>query len=211
MHILNLAVGHLVARQLRDGEEVIPVLVVFLAQRRLRLHIDSAVFGFALALRRTNRHAQSATGAIFRRDLQGVFQIREFTPLGNCRLEAFGSMIGDVAVVNLGANNGVRANHDALAALNAELLVPHRNFQRNIPLLPLCGTSGEGAVDWHGADRDQVAVAGNHQAFDVADKLRRVGRHYRPHLELRGSAGGQFHFMQVLQRGIHGRKVLADD
>ena len=95
LRVLHLAVRELLARQLRDGQEVVPVLVVLLAQRRLRLHVDGAVLGFALALGRAHRDAQSAAGAIFRRDLQGVLQLGEFAPLGNRSLEALGRMIDD--------------------------------------------------------------------------------------------------------------------
>src|ERR1039457_4926788 len=97
-------------------------------------------------------------------------------------------MIGGGGIVDLGADDRVWANHDALAALDAKLLVPHRNFQRDVSLLPLRGAGGEGPVDGHGADRDEVAVAGNHQAFDVAHKLGSVGWHRRARLALSRSA-----------------------
>ncbi len=182
--VLHLAVRELLARELGNLQEVVPVLVVLLAQRRLRLHVDGAVLGLALALGRADRDAQPATGAIFRRHLQRVLQLGEFAPLGDRRLEAFGRVIDAAGIVNLGANDGVRANHDALAALDAQLFVPHRNFQRDVALLPLRGSRGEGAVDRHGADRDLVAVAGDHQRFHVAHEVGSVRRNRRTNIEL---------------------------
>ena len=182
--VLHLPVRELLARELGDLQEVVPILVVLLAQRRLRLHVDGAVLGLALALGRADRDAQSASGAIFRRHLQRVLQLGELAPLGHCRLEAFGSVIDAAGIVDLGANDGVRANHDALAALDAQLLIPHRNFQGDVALLPLRGTGGEGAVDGHRADRNLVAVTIDHQRFHVAHEVGSIGRDRRTNIEL---------------------------
>src|SRR5271167_2619489 len=108
----------LVTREFGNLEKVIPVLIVLLAQFWLRLHVDGAVLGLALALGRADRDAQPAPGAIFRRHLQRVFQLRKFAPLGDRRLEAFGSVIDSTGIIDLGANDGMRTNHDAFAALD---------------------------------------------------------------------------------------------
>ena len=49
----------------------------------------------------------------------------------------------------------------------------------------LRGAGGEGAVDGQGADRELIAVAGDHQRLDVAHEVRRVGRNRRAEIELR--------------------------
>ena len=105
----------------------------------------------------------------------------------------------------------MRANHDALAALDAQLLVPHRNFQRDVALLPLRGSGGEGAINGQRADRNQVAVTVDNQRFHVAHEVRRVRRNRRTDVELRRDRGRDLHFVQVFERGIHGGEVLAHD
>src|SRR5208337_1185021 len=97
----------LFARELGNLQEVFPELVVLLAQRRLRLHVDGAVLGFALALRGTNRDTQPASGAIFRRNLQRVLQLGELAPLGDSRLEAFRRVIDRAGIVNLSPDDRV--------------------------------------------------------------------------------------------------------
>ena len=48
--------------------------------------------------------------------------------------------------IDLLADDGVRADHDALAALDAQVGFPDRDVQRDVALLPLRGAGGEGAV-----------------------------------------------------------------
>src|SRR5947199_136005 len=49
-------------------------------------------------------------------------------------------------VVDLGPYAGVRANVNAFAALDAQLLVPHRDLGGDVPLLPFRGADRKRAV-----------------------------------------------------------------
>src|SRR5271165_4741846 len=57
LRVLHLRVRDLFAPEFWNRQEVLPVLVVLLANRRLRFHVDGLVLGLALALRRAHRHA----------------------------------------------------------------------------------------------------------------------------------------------------------
>ena len=81
------------------------------------------------------------------------------------------------------ANHGVGTDQDALAALDADFFVPHRNLERDIALFPLCGGAGESAVDRHGAYRQVVAFAGDHLGEHFLDELRSFFRHRAPQVE----------------------------
>ena len=174
--VFHLPVRELLTRELWDLLEVIPPLVVLLAQRRLGLHVDGAMLGLALALRGTDRNAQAASGAIFRRHLQRVLQLGELAPLRHRRLESLRLVIDIAGIEDLGTNDRVRTNHNALATLDAQLLVPHRNLQRDVALLPLRGSCGESAVNRQRAHWNQVALTVDDQRFHVTHEVRRVGR-----------------------------------
>ena len=60
-----------------------------------------------------------------------------FFHFGFALLNVAGALASRALVVHLGADHRVRAHQHALAALNAEFLVPHRNHLGNIALLPL--------------------------------------------------------------------------
>src|SRR5262249_12071504 len=113
---------------LGDLEEEIPVGGFTLPDGWLRDHVDRLVLHFALALGGTDLDAEGAAGAIFGGDLQGVLAILHVLPAGGCGLEGGRHGRGRVAVedagvVDFGADYSVRADEDALAALDAELLV----------------------------------------------------------------------------------------
>ncbi len=120
LQVLDLRVRKLGAVHFRQREEELPVFALGLAQRRLRRHVDGLLAGVALALHRANFDADRAAGAIFRSHLQRVALLLHAPPLRLGPLERGGSLVGQHAVVHLGANHGVRANHDALAALDAQ-------------------------------------------------------------------------------------------
>ena len=62
------------------------------------------------------------------------------------------------AVVNLDADDGVRANHRALAALDADLRIPRRDLECQVSFLPFRCARGERPVAGEGADRQFVAA-----------------------------------------------------
>ena len=64
--------------------------------------------------------------------------------------------------VDLGADGGVRADQHALVALDAERPRPRREFPGRCCASPTARCRWEGAVDGKAADRQIVAVAGDH-------------------------------------------------
>src|SRR5262249_3162358 len=153
-------VGELGAIDFGEVEEVLPVFALGLAQRWLRLHVDGFVAGVALAFYRADVDADGATGAVFRSDLESVVVVLHALPLGLSPLEGCRGFIAEFGRVDLGADDGVRADHDALAALDAEVLIPDGDELRDVALLPLRGACGEGAARGNCADGELVAAAG---------------------------------------------------
>ena len=68
----------------------------------------------------------------------------------------------------------MRTDKGTDGALDAELLVPHRDVYRNVALLVLRCGGREGAVDRHGGNRQIVAEAGDDWTSNLLDKLRSV-------------------------------------
>ena len=178
LDVLHLGGRKQLAVGFGKAEEEIPIGGFGFAQRRLGHHIDGAVLDFALALGGADFDAEGAAGAIFGRDLKGVLAILHVLPARGDGFEAGGRVAQVAIVVDLGADHGMRADQDALAALYAEGLVPHGDFEGDVALLPLRGGGGEGAVDGHGADREIVAIAGDDLGEHVA--ARRPGRRRGP-------------------------------
>src|ERR1017187_132101 len=104
------------------------------------------MLGLTLRLGRANFNAQSAARAILRRHLERILHFLEFFPARRSRLESGRGVSEQCRLINLGANYGVRANQHALAALDTESFLPYRDFQRDIPFLPLRGGAGEGSI-----------------------------------------------------------------
>ena len=129
----------LILRRSNSGsvEEEIPVVALRHAQRRLRPHVDGLELGLGLVFRRADVHAQRAAGAIFRRDLQREFQALEFRHARVHALECRRRAVQFRRLINLRADRRVRADRHALQALDADLLVPDRDLQREIALFVL--------------------------------------------------------------------------
>ena len=110
LYVLDLGERKLVARNLRKAEEEFPVVGFALAQLRLGRHVDGLVLGCALGLGRAGFDAESASGAIFRCNLQGVLEGGEVLPLGRGGLEGSRCRGKQIAGIDLGANDSVRAD-----------------------------------------------------------------------------------------------------
>ncbi len=99
----------------------------------------------------------------------------------------------------------MRADKDTLAALDAQVGFPDRDFQGDIALFPLGGAGGEGAIHGHGRHRDGIAFEGDHWAEHIADKGWRFSRDRGAAGESAGHFIGHLDLMQVDQSLIHGR------
>ena len=104
-------------------------------------------------------------------------------------LKVAGAPCSCLAVVDLDADHGVRANHGALAALDADLRIPHGNFERDVALFPLGGAGGEGAIDGESAHGEFIAVASIDCAEHIALKLRGSGGERGRHFSVAGDLG----------------------
>ena len=131
------------AIEFRKVEEEVPVLALGRAQRRLRDHVDGLQPDFALVLDRADVDADAASGAVFGGDLDGVLHARPFFVAGLGGFEGCGRFGEFFAVVDLDANDGVRADHGAFAALNADFRIPGGNFEGEIAFLPARGAVGK--------------------------------------------------------------------
>src|SRR4051812_24012970 len=100
-----------------------------------------------LALCRTDANTQTATGAIFRSHLQEISQVLAAFPACSGRLQTFGRTDQLFRLDQLGAKGRVRTDGHALAALNAEVLIPNGDLQREVALLPFRSACRVGAVD----------------------------------------------------------------
>ena len=102
----------------------------------------------------------------------------------------------------------MRTNRDALQTLNTSLLVPHRNFKREIAFLILRCRSGERTVIRECANRQIITITAGNFAKHVANESRRIRR---DRWQQRTSAIDleicHVHFVQICQRVIHGFQI----
>ena len=82
-------------------------------------------------------------------------------------------------VVDLGADGGVRAVQRALAALDAEFRIPHRDLEGDVALLPAGGVGGPDAVVGQGRHRQQMPQAGHDGRGHLLEELRGLVGHER--------------------------------
>ena len=165
--------------QLGEFEEEVVVRALRLAQRRLRVHVDRLVLRVGAILGRADVDAQVAARAVLRRDLDREVLALVLVALEQRRLERRRRARQRALVVDLRANRRVRADERALVALDADLRVPDRNLERDVALLPFRGRHRPRAVDGERADRQQVALAGQHDRGHLLHEIRRLLRHER--------------------------------
>ena len=123
------------------------------AQRRLRRMLERLVPRVRLVLGGADLDAQAAAGAVLGRDLHRVRVALEVVALVGDRLEGRRACpASSRLVVDLDADRGVRADHRALVALDADRLVPDRDLEGDVALLPAGRAGRPGAVGREGAD-----------------------------------------------------------
>ena len=113
-----------------------------------------------------------------------------------------------------GANGGVRADKDALVALDTEGGVPLRNLEGDGAFFELGGGGRPAAVGRDGADREQIALAGEQAGGDIAEDALgeggvTVGRGLAGGSG--GERGGHRNLDQGGEGGVHGGVVHLDD
>ena len=104
----------------------------------------------------------------------------------------------------------MRADEAAVAALDAEVVVPDGDQLRDVALLVGGGAARVGAVDRQHADRELVAAAGQHRRGDRAHELGRLRRDERSRLAGGAHLLGQLDSVQPLERVVDGGLVALD-
>ena len=190
---------------------MVPVLLFGLQELGLRAHVDGFQARLGLVPGRADVHAQSAAGAILGSDLDGVSQPLPLGEAGCGGGEGSGSPFQGGRLVGLAPDRRVRADQDALAALNADARIPRGNLKGEVALLPLGGAGGISAVERQGAHGQRIAATGDHRAEDVAHEIRGVHRDGRLDVGLAGHGLAHLDFVQVGERGVNGGQVHLDD
>src|SRR6202171_435788 len=119
LNVLDLRWRNAIAAKFRNRKEKIPVSSLVFKQRSLSSHVNRPVIHLGFAIDRAGFDAEAATGAIFWSHLKCIAKGVELTPAWCCRFERGRCRAQQLTVVNLRANDGVRTNQNALAALNA--------------------------------------------------------------------------------------------
>ena len=164
----------------------------------------------ALVLGWADFDTQTATRTILNRDLQAVEGVGQFFPHRGSAFEIFGRILELCRFVNLGSNHGMWADQHALPALNAEVGFPDGHKIGDAAFFMLGGATRVGAVNRHGADRQRISMPCDHHPKHVANKIWRIVWHGRNHGNLTRGCAWDFYATQVLERRIHGFKVLFD-
>ncbi len=190
----------------------VPVLALRLAHgRRIVDHVDRLVLRLALVFDRADLVAQGTAGAILDRGLQRVELVFVLLKARRGRFKGRGRVFQEGRIVDLEADDAVRTDQGALAALDADLLIPLRHFGSDVTLFPLRCAGGVGSVHRQGADGQQVTQASHHPCRDVLDERRGLVGDDGRHRERAGDDRRNVYLMQMGQRGIDGGVVLFDD
>ena len=135
------------AVELGQAQEEGEVVALLVAQRHDRRHVHRAPADVGLVVDRAGLDAVAAAGAVLRRHLVAdVGAGGEFLALRRHVLEGRRCVGSGFGTEGARADRGVRADEHALAALGAEVGLPHRNFQRDVALFVLRGAERIGAV-----------------------------------------------------------------
>ena len=195
---------------LRQVEEERVVGALGVAQRRLRRHVDRLVLGVGAILGRADVDTQIAAGAILGRHLNREL-LSSVPAFEQCGLEGRRRMRQRRLAVDLRSNRGVRAHERTLVALDADLLVPDGDLESQVAFLPFRRAHRPGPVYGKRADREQVALAGQHDGRDLLDEVRcLLGNERRSHA--RGTRGlWHGHFVEMGDGLVHHLAVAADD
>ena len=105
----------------------------------------------------------------------------------------------------------MRTDEHALATLDANLRIPHRNFRGKIAFLPTRGVRWERAIARHRAHGQSVATACRNRPQHIAHKGRRLCRHRRTNRDPALDVVGHFHFKQIREGRVHRRDVHLHD
>ena len=187
------------------------------AQGSLGLHVEGLALGGLPIAGWAHLHAQTATGAVFPGHLDGEALPLPVAVAGGGRAEALGGAGEGRRLHHRGADHGVGAHHHALAALHAQVWLPHRDRLGDVALLPLGRAAGKAAVAGEGAHRQGIGPAlqlGQHQLSHhggCRGQVGRAGEWLRGHGPLIGSSRGGRDLPQAAQGCLHRRQIAGHD
>ena len=195
-----------------EREEEVPVGAFGGEESGLRGHVDGLVARVGLVLGGADLDAERAAGAVFGRDLKRVFVAGEILGFEIDGFEGVGRAGEGGGFVELGADGGVRADEDALVALDAEGEIPSGDFQGEVAFLEAGGAGGPGAVHGDGADGEVVAVVGEEARGDLQYEGGGAGINGRRSDGGVGvGRGGEDELIHAGEGGVHGGVVHPDD
>ena len=206
----NLVQFQLAAIAIGQALEKVPIAAFALPQRRLRFHVDRFAQRHGLVTGRTDINANRAAGAIFRRDLDSKFLPGKVLVAAIGGQEALRRSFQLAGIVDFATNHRVGANHDALAALDADIGIPDGDELGDIAFFPLGGGARIGAVAGQGADGQIVPFLDQHLAFHLAHELGSRSGNRRQATD--GTVGlANIDLKQVLQGAVHCVQVHLND
>ena len=173
-HIGEIDPRPVIDRQCLEERHVAPFR---LDQRQPVAQVDRLEVRLGRAVGGTNLDAQPAARAVLDVELQREAHIREAAHVDRRRFEGGRGAVELVLMIVFRANDGVRADEAALAALDADVRLPYRHDVGKVALLEGGGARRKGAVDRHQAHWDLVAARLEHLGGHLADELRRLRRH----------------------------------
>src|SRR5947209_5351431 len=125
--------------------------------------------------------------------------------------EIFGRVVERALFKSLRADSRMRADHHALATLNAEVWLPDGNILRDVALLPLRCADRVSSVQRKRAHWKLIATTRDNFRRDVLHKLRCDLRHGCGDVELARRLLWNRDFKEMCERRVHRREVLFDN
>ena len=200
---LHRVVGQGGAWHLGQGQEGLPAGPLEVTSHLGVDHGERPVRGIVLGVPGAHVHADGAAGAVVGSDLDGEQVVVEAAGPEGLGVEGVAPRGGreDLGWLGLHADGGVGAHHHATTAVDAQVGLPHGQLEGQAALLVAGGAHREGAVDGERADREQVALAGQHRRGHPGHELGHVlghrgaavagGGHVRRHRHLVQGADGE--------------------
>ncbi len=165
----------------------------------------------ALVLGRADPGAQGTARAVLRRHLNRVLGARKILGLVVDCFVGVWCAVKFCRVVYFDANSGMRADQYALVALDAEFLVPGRDFNRDVAFLPLGSAQRPGAVRREGRNRQHIALVGQHHCGDSFDQIGCVLGDDRGAAPLGRNSFRDIHLVKIGQGRVDRPEVEIDD
>ena len=194
----------------RDRLEEVPAASFHVGMIRHGLHVDRLVARLGLALGRAHVDADAAAGTVVGGDLDGEQMVGQIPRAELLGYEVRRGALDRSRREDLHPDRGMRANHGAFAAIDADGRIPDRDRLGDSPLLVLRRTARECPVNRERAHRQLVAVAGHQDRGHLLDEVGRVVGH-RKHERAVASGLAQGNVAQPTDRQVDGGEVAIDD